>query len=406
MGSGLYSFLKRFRSRGLLNAAPEPVQGQIQSPQLRSGQIFTPPSRSILPEELLRLEREFPRLQKLLRLPASRVAAMTVEQLHDLLDYEIEKLKRLNPQAHNVLEIARLLAIERCTDESQQYREEPETCAGTGRPEASPEEKPYPQRPGDKLFLGNADYPLILVDRPVGAGAENDAGLLEAVHAVMQVCTVPTEAILEDRPASGLLFAYSIAELGYMFSLEGAQVITLDDRLGRVYGVYIYFTAGAEHVPAEDLVFVEKIISTLSVLGKPPAKIALGETVCIDRAVEQIPDDAGHRHHRGEYYRQMLYEGDLDAELAGCDLWIGWCREKPAANLAMKVHQRHGWQTLGEMQIPLPSLGCRGAYRLLKRELFAGEPGVRIVPFEDRDPSDGYTGTMPKGSSLRIRRLL
>lgn len=406
MSSRLHSFLTRIHRRGGPDTVRPPVRGQIQSPQLQPAQLAAPPANSITSEELRRLEKEFPRLQMLFRLPAEQVAAMTVEQLHGLLDYEIEKLKRLDPQAVNVIEIARLLAIDRCAEEGQACREELAQREDSDKADTACPEKPYLERPGDKVFLGEQDSPLILVDRPVGAGVENDNGLLEAVRAVMQVCTVPTEAIMEDKPASGLLFAYSLAELACMFSLEGSQVITLDDRFNRVFGVYIYFTAGPTHVPADDLVFVERILAELASSGAIPQKTALGETVCIDRAVENIADDSGQKHHRGEYYRQMLYEGDLDAEFAGCELWIGWCREKPAANLAMKVHQRYGWKPLGHMEVPLPSLGCRGTYCLLKRELFAGEPGVRLVPLEDRDPSDGHTGIMPRGSSLRLRRLV
>ena len=348
-------------------------------------------------------------LSALMQLPLCDVAQMSMQTFVARFFCQLQSLdQNAHPFASRCVQLARLMAL---------HKDEHEPDGSFERPFKLHSKKLEPESPVDTEV-----NPLKVFDIGVKSKflRSSQQALLKALCHVQERCSIPIESVMRTDATTGLFFAHTVKELREVLSVDGAQVATLEDGQGRVWGTYL---AHINEIAEEDLPLVERALPYLDKFcasrdldpQELPELPHVGHLICIDPAIRDFTDSTG-----VPYSRRTLY-GDLHAPI----VWESWraarrrglhssimvatCRPD---NPALAVHKQAGWVDITaefgapplEKFVELPNDHARRRYefhllalstadpqqdRYIDRDFPTDTPIMRIVPFVDLDPLNG-----------------
>ena len=268
-------------------------------------------------------------LRKLLALPVEEFVTLTGNELIELLGPDLTYLRTIHPKAMHALQVLRLYLQDHIEGQGYEIRKL------TGNQ-------------GDQLLEGLSGT-FGLIDRPVSELLEKDSkggGILEALKRVEEVCRVSDDDLAAGRPAKGILVANTIETLRNALSVPGAQVLTLEDPVGRVLGAYIYYLAGDGVCGPEDQIYIEYAKSEFEKQGRTVNRLGVVHVVCVDSDIESYVDEHGQTFNRRDIYRDMHAYMVAEARRCGIDIMVGVVRIFPCPNIARAAHEEMGAEVL------------------------------------------------------------
>lgn len=343
---------------------------------------------------------------------------MSIEQVAKLplshfLQHYLEALRTLETTEHSFasrsVQLARLMALHHHENEPDGSFERPFHVQSKAIDQGDPADTEIHPL---KVFDIGVESKLLGSARPA---------LLRAICHVQERCAIPVEKMGSSEACTGLFFAHTIKELRQVLSVEGAQVATLEDGQGALWGTYL---AHFGEIATEDLQLVERALKYLDRFcadnnldqRELPEMPHVAHLICIDPAIRNF-----HRADGSSYSRRQLY-GDLHAPI----VWESWrtarrqgmhsslmvatCRPD---NPALAVHKDAGWVDLTEQYgaeplqkyVEIPGTAERRKFEFhilalstasarqddfINREFPQSDcPKMGWVPFVDLDPSNG-----------------
>ena len=345
----------------------------------------------------------------LMQMPLCEIMQMTMQTFVDRFFRDLRLLdESTTPFASRCVQLARLIAL---------YHQEHEPDGSFEKPFRLQAKKLEIEPPVDSEV-----HPLKVFDIGVKSKflRSSQHALLKAICQVQQRCSIPIENIVKGESGTGLFFAHTVKELGEVLSVEGAQVATLEDGQGRIWGTYL---AHLNEIAEEDLQLVERALGFLDKFcfsknldpKELPPLPHVAHLICIDPAIRDFRDPVGRPYSRrtlyGDLHAPIVWESWRSARRRGLhsSIMVATCRPD---NPALAVHKQAGWVDLTsefgapalQKYVALPKDFERRKFEFhilalstadsqqdtyINRSYPNDNPIVRVVPFVDLDPSNG-----------------
>ncbi len=258
--------------------------------------------------------------------------------------------------------------------------------------------------------------PLAIVDLPVLDLAQEVLGEMCSVERSL---SVTIEELRAGRPTKKILVPHSPETLRRDLQVPGAQAITLCSPGGKIYGHFIYYTAGNGVANCDDTQFVNEALRRLAIRGITPERVGVADLAGILPDVEHMRCIDGANYDRHALHRDFHAYTIYEARSRRIDYLVGTVRLAPCRNPVRNDWKELGYCSLGSLRLTYKSspesdflkqhspLGKRRVVELLVLDVNhpfqdrfvdrkTGMPKLFQVPALDRDPSNGHTGPIPR----------